>query len=200
MNNKFSTMEEIAEFLQVNKRTINRLIEKGFPAFKVGKQWRFVKEEVQKWISMEDQKKNKTKHLANYSQDTNTTTIEVPVIGTIAAGLPILAEENIEANVKISTDIVKPNNKYFILKVKGTSMNELGINDEDKILVKQQNIAKNGDIVVALVDSEATVKEFQYMGNTVVLKPHSTDPVHQPIYVTENLLIQGVYVMTLPKV
>ena len=79
-------------------------------------------------------------------------------------------------------------------------MNELGINDEDKILVKQQNIAKNGDIVVALVDSEATVKEFQYMGNTVVLKPHSTYSVHQPIYVTENLLIQGVYVMTLPKV
>ena len=107
MNNKFSTMEEIAEFLQVNKRTINRLIEKGFPAFKVGKQWRFVKEEVQKWISMEDQKKNKTKHLANYSQDTNTTTIEFRYWYDCRR-LPILAEENIEANVKISTEIENP--------------------------------------------------------------------------------------------
>jgi len=196
---KFLKIEEIAEFLQVDKRTIHRLIKKGMPAFKVGKQWRFAKDDVKDWIDVENREKVKSSDAGIYRQDMSTKTIDVPVVGAIAAGSPMLAEQNIETSLKISTDIAKPPSKYFILRIKGTSMDKANIKDGDLILVKQQNIARDGEIIVALIDQEATVKRLKFTDNGIMLMPESTDPANRPIFVSENLIIQGVYIMTLPQ-
>ena len=83
----------------------------------------------------------------------------IPLVGSIAAGEPILAEQNIEDYFPIPADIL-PNQQVFMLRVKGESMINIGIFDGDQILVKQQSTANNGEIVAALVDDSATVKRF----------------------------------------
>lgn len=83
----------------------------------------------------------------------------IPIIGTVAAGQPILAAENIEGYFPVPVDMV-PNAETFILKVKGDSMINAGIFSGDQIFVERTNVARNGDMVVALVDDSATVKTF----------------------------------------
>jgi repressor LexA len=129
-----------------------------------------------------------------------TRTVSVPLVGFVAAGSPILAEQNIEAMIPVSTQLVRPNNRYFLLKVKGDSMNLADINDGDLILVRQQLTAENGNIVVALIDDEATVKEFYRKGDIVMLIPRSTNSEHQPIIGTYDLKIQGLMVAVIPKI
>lgn len=121
-------------------------------------------------------------------------TIDVPLLGTIACGLPILAEENITAMIPVSVQIAKPTNRYFFLRAKGDSMNDAGIDDGDLVLIKQQNIADNGDLVVALIDDAATIKEFQRQDDCIVLKPKSTNKSHQPILMTRDFHVQGIVV------
>src|SRR5690606_25049529 len=105
-------------------------------------------------------------------------TVQVPLVGTVTCGAPILAQENIEALIQVSTALAKPGSKYFMLKAKGDSMDAAGINDGDFILVKQQPTAENGQRVVALIDDEATVKEFRCSGNIVTLLPRSSNKKH----------------------
>jgi repressor LexA len=96
-------------------------------------------------------------------------TVEIPLIGSVACGLPIYAKQNIEAYVPVSIRIAKPSSRYFILLAKGDSMNEKGINDGDLVLIRQQNTASNGDIVVALIDDDATSKkEFHHKGKLLL--------------------------------
>lgn len=104
--------------------------------------------------------------------------VNVPLIGRVAAGEPILAVENIETYFPVPTEYM-PNNKSFMLKVKGESMINVGIFDGDSILVEQQNSAKNGDIVVALVDDSATVKTFYKEDGHIRLQPENDllDPI-----------------------
>ena len=125
-------------------------------------------------------------------------TVAVPLLGTISCGAPILAEENIEAVVPVSVNLAKPGNKYFLLHASGDSMNKAGINDGDIVLVRQQNTADEGQKVVALIDDEATIKEFYKKNNLVILKPNSTNKTHQPIILTDDFRVQGVVVATLP--
>ncbi len=126
-------------------------------------------------------------------------TVNVPLVGTVACGSPILADENIEAVIPVSTKMAKPPHQYFLLKVNGDSMNECDIHDQDLVLIRQQATAENGDLVVALIDTEATVKEFHNSRSTIILKPRSTNRAHQPIVLTEDFQIQGIVVATLPK-
>lgn len=126
-------------------------------------------------------------------------TVDIPLVGMVTCGVPILAQENIEGYIPVSISLAKPENKYFLLRAKGDSMNKAGINDGDLILVRQQSSAQNGDIVVALIDDEATVKEFQHNKNCVVLKPRSSNKKHKPIILTENFQVQGVAVTTIPN-
>ena len=104
--------------------------------------------------------------------------VNVPLIGRVAAGEPILAVENIETYFPVPTEYM-PNNKSFMLKVKGESMIKVGIFDGDSILVEQQNTAKNGEIVVALVDDSATVKTFYKEDGHIRLQPENDllDPI-----------------------
>lgn len=125
-------------------------------------------------------------------------TVDVPLVGTVSCGTPIFAQENIEAFIPVSVKLAKPSNKYFLLSVKGDSMNEKDINDGDLVLIRQQQTAENGDIVVALIDDEATIKEFLHNVDTIVLKPRSSKKKHQPIILTSDFKIQGVVVATIP--
>ena len=104
--------------------------------------------------------------------------VNVPVIGTVAAGVPILAEQNIEDYLTIPAEIL-PNKEVFMLKVKGNSMIEAGIYNGDKVIVAKQPNAENGDKVVALVDDSATVKTFDKENGHFRLQPEnsSMDPI-----------------------
>ena len=102
----------------------------------------------------------------------------IPIIGTVAAGQPILAAENIEGYFPVPVDMV-PNAETFILKVKGDSMINAGIFSGDQIFVERTNVARNGDMVVALVDDSATVKTFYKEQGHVRLQPENDtmDPI-----------------------
>ncbi len=126
-------------------------------------------------------------------------TVAIPLVGTASCGMPILAQENIEAMIPVSTALAKPGSSYFLLRAKGDSMNEAGINNGDLILIKQQPTANNGQNVVALIDDEATIKEYQHKGDFVTLLPRSNNKVHQPIILTQDFKIQGVVIATIPK-
>ena len=104
--------------------------------------------------------------------------VQVPLLGTVAAGQPILAEQNIEGYFPIPTEYM-PNAEAFMLKVKGESMINAGIFDGDQILVEKCSSARNGDMVVALVDDSATVKTFYKEGNHIRLQPENDtmDPI-----------------------
>ena len=104
--------------------------------------------------------------------------VNVPLVGTVAAGQPILAAENIETYFPMPAEIM-PNEQVFMLTVKGESMINVGIFDGDKILVKQQATCRNGDIVVALVDDSATVKTFYKEDGYIRLQPENDylDPI-----------------------
>jgi len=126
-------------------------------------------------------------------------TVEVPLVGAVPCGSPVLAEENIEAYIPVSESLARPGSNYFLLRAKGDSMNQAGISDGDFLLVRQQPDAKNGDRVVALINDEATVKEFNRGEEAVVLKPKSRNKIHKPIILTEDFIIQGVVVSVLPS-
>jgi repressor LexA len=102
----------------------------------------------------------------------------VPVLGRIAAGGPILAEEAVEAVFPLPRELVGEGS-LFLLKVVGESMIDAAICDGDWVVIRQQNVADNGDIVAAMIDGEATVKTFKRTGGQVWLMPHN--PVFDPI-------------------
>ena len=125
---------------------------------------------------------------------THAQTVNIPLVGSVACGMPIIAEENVEALIPVSVKLARPPHKYFLLRAKGDSMNEKGINDGDLVLVRQQETADNGDSVVALIDDHATIKEFHRSEYAVVLKPRSTSAQHKPIILTDDFRVQGIVV------
>ena len=114
--------------------------------------------------------------------------VSLPVVGNVAAGIPILAEQNITETIPLPTDIVGDASS-FLLKVRGDSMIEIGINDGDFVAVRQQPTANNGDIVVAMVEDGATVKRFFKENGYIRLQPENSSM--EPIIVTENVSIVG---------
>jgi repressor LexA len=125
-------------------------------------------------------------------------TVDIPLVGAAACGMPIIAEQNVEALIPVSVKLAKPPHKYFLLRARGDSMNEGGINDGDLVLVRQQRTADNGDKVVALIDDEATIKEFHKKGDAIVLKPRSNKNGYQPIVLTRDFQVQGIVVAAIP--
>lgn len=98
--------------------------------------------------------------------------VNVPIVGTVAAGQPILAEQNIDSYFPIPAEYM-PSEQTFILKVKGDSMINVGIFNGDSVVVKQQSTAANGDIVVALIDDSATVKTYYKENGHYRLQPEN---------------------------
>ncbi len=134
-----------------------------------------------------------------YDNNNSNKTVKVPILGYIPCGAPFLAEENIERNIVVSEKIAKPPYKYFMLRAVGDSMNKAGINDGDLVLVRQQMTANNGDMVVALIDDEVTVKQLRLHKNYVTLEPKSTNTDHCPIVLERDFRIQGIVVRPMPE-
>jgi repressor LexA len=126
--------------------------------------------------------------------------VDIPLVGEIRAGAPLLAQENIEEYKKIPKYLLHGRNNTFLLRVKGDSMTKAGINSGDIVIIGQQNAAENGDIVAAFLPDEetATLKRFKKMQEYIVLLPESYNSEYKPIIGT-NIMIQGKVIEKLPK-
>lgn len=131
--------------------------------------------------------------------------ISIPLVGNVAAGTPILAIENIEAYIPYEPSRLKFNsNDYFFLRAVGDSMNQSRIDgknveDGDYVLIKKQSVADRGQIVVALLGDEAIIKKFDRGNDCYILRPESSNLANKPIYVFDDLVIQGIAVDVLKK-
>ena len=122
--------------------------------------------------------------------------VPVPVLGTIAAGTPILADEHVDEELNLPLSLVG-HGTLFALKVKGDSMIEAAICDGDTVVVRQQQVADNGDIVAAMIDGEATVKVFQRTGGHIELVPRNAA---YDVIPGDNAVILGKVVTVLRRV
>ena len=123
----------------------------------------------------------------NFYEKNNEELVNVPILGDVSAGVPQFATEQIESYFPIPVSYLN-NNDAFMLKIKGNSMINAGINDGDLVLVNKQSIANNRDIVIALIDDEATCKRFVIENNEIILKPENE--LYEPIK-TDNIVILG---------
>jgi len=147
------------------------------------------------------EKKGREIILANTqpTHSSSISTVDVPLVGDISCGVPIFAEENIQTQIPVSTQLARKGFEYFLLRATGNSMNLAGIKNGDLLLIRQQETAEDGDKIVALINDEATVKIFERTRDAVILRPKSTNKTHKPIILTENCTIQGVVVAVLPS-
>jgi len=135
----------------------------------------------------------------NYPDYAEAETVEIPLLGSIACGYPNFAEQDIEESFCLSTMLAKPPHQYFILKARGDSMEQKGIQDGDLVLIRKQPTARNGETVAALVDQECTLKEFYREKDFIILKPCSLNTIYRPIILTSDFTILGVMVSILPR-
>lgn len=137
-----------------------------------------------------DLEKNKT---GGISFENQPTLADIPLLGMVACGTPILAEENVEAYIQTDHETVRNRPKdFFYLTARGDSMNAAGIDDGDLLLIENSANANSGDIVLALLGDDATVKVYKPNSDFVALLPKSNNPVHQPIILKRDFIIQGI--------
>ncbi|MBE5757213.1 MAG: transcriptional repressor LexA [Clostridiales bacterium] len=130
--------------------------------------------------------KNRALKVSNLSTNIKT----IPLVGVVTAGTPILAQENIEGMYPLPPEF-DSNSDFFALTVQGTSMINAGIYDGDKVIVKKQNTAENGEIVVALIDDSATVKRFYKKQNKIILHPENDE--------LSDIIVDNVYILGIVK-
>jgi len=135
----------------------------------------------------------------------NKSKVQVPLVGNVACGLPLLATENVEAYILVDTEEVhgKPDD-YFFLRAVGDSMDDADIHGEniesgDYVLVKKQSFAEKGNRVVALIGDDATIKKYVPSDENIRLEPESTNPANKPIIMFEDFAIQGIVVNVIKK-
>ena len=136
---------------------------------------------------------NRSRTLELVPDDSNTEDevfINVPILGTVAAGLPILTEENLDGTFPVHSSMIKQNKTYFMMKVRGDSMINAGIMEGDFALIEKRETAQNGEIVVAQVNDEyITLKRFFKESSRIRLQPEN--PAHNPIYCQDNVRVMG---------
>lgn len=137
-------------------------------------------------IEVMDKGEDPDQPLASVTQDVDRDVMRLPLVGRVAAGTPILAEQNIEDTLSLPTSIVGDASS-FILRVRGESMIKAGIFDGDYIVVKEQHDAHDGEIVVALIDDSATVKTFYRERDCIRLQPENDSM--EPIYVDDPVIL-----------
>jgi repressor LexA len=120
------------------------------------------------------------------SRNSQDSVVEIPVVGRVAAGEPLLATQNVERTISLSNDLIRTEDP-FALQIKGESMIEAGILEGDYVIVKQQPSAEQGDIVVALIGDEATVKRFYKADNYIRLQPENS--TMEPIIVKDVTIL-----------
>ena len=146
------------------------------------------------WRGVELVTSNKRKEKAGHD------TISVPLIGRVAAGLPILAQENFDESITVDSSLVGRAKRLFALRVHGNSMIKSGIYDGDIAIAQRQVTANHGDIVIALLGDEATVKRFHRKNSVITLQPEND--AMQPIKIAEgsSLKILGKVIATLHRI
>lgn len=158
------TIKELAKLLAISPAAaheqVNQLVRKGYLKRAPGK--------------------NRGLAVVRKSCDSPSRLLPSPLVGTVAAGWPVLAEENVIGEVLVEPHVVQ-GGRCFALTVQGQSMKEAGIGDGDIIIVRMQPLAECGDIVVALVDGEATVKRLYLRDNVIELRPDSRTKKYRPI-------------------
>lgn len=176
-NNDYPTLDQIAIGVNTSKATAYRYIEELIERGEIEKNSRFGN--------------LVTKNIAKNLQQTD----RIPIVGEIACGSPILAEENIEAYVTFSRELLG-GGKFFILRAKGDSMINAGINDGDLVIVRQQETADEGQIVVALINDEATLKRYFRDKRRRKIRLHPENDEMDDMYFS-SVSIQGVAVKIL---
>ena len=168
------TLREIGKHFDISstfgvKRHLDALEKKGFIA---------IINNMSRGISI--LKPELLKNSLNYSGYIN----NIPIVGQVAAGTPVLAEENIEGSISIDPSYMKRSENAFALKVKGDSMVNAGILEGDLVIVSPVQEVKNGETIVAMINGEVTVKNFEKKTNLVQLNPQNEK--YQPIFVTDE--------------
>ncbi len=168
------TLREIGRKFEISstfgvKRHLDALVKKGYLN---------IESNASRGISIlrEDQVK--------ISEDLDNVYRKIPIIGRVAAGSPILAMENIEGSIVIDSAFMKRSENCFALKVKGDSMVNAGIFENDLVIVTPRNDAANGDIIVAMLEDEVTVKTFEKKNNSVRLLPQNDN--YEPIEIEKS--------------
>lgn len=138
------------------------------------------------------------KNTRGISLPTQSSKVQIPLVGNVACGVPLLATENVEAYISYDASKIRgAAQDYFFLRAVGDSMNKANvsgktIDDGDYVLVKKQSVADSGDRVVALIGDEATIKKLVPVDGAVRLEPESNNPSNKPIYLFEDFLVQGI--------
>ena len=127
-------------------------------------------------------------HLKENEPETLGMMVKIPIVGTVAAGIPILAEENWEDTLAVHQSMLKGGRTYFALKVRGDSMSGAGIMDGDMAIIEKLSVVNNGEIAVAVVDDAVTLKRFYQENNRIMLR--AENPAYKPIY-CQDLRILG---------
>lgn len=173
-NNDFPTLSQIAEGNDIGTTTAHRyvleLIERG---------------EIEKNSRYGNLQ---TKEITRCTRSTDS----IPIVGEIACGSPILAEENIESYIQFSRELLGQG-KFFILKAKGDSMINAGISDGDMVIIRRQEVAEEGQIVVALIDNEATLKRYYVDKKKKLIRLHPENEDLKDMFY-EKVSIQGIAV------
>ena len=115
--------------------------------------------------------------------------VVIPVFGTVAAGRPVMAVENMDGSINLHRSFLKNSKKYFALRVKGDSMEEAGIMDGDTAVIEQQASVRNGEIAVVMLEDAVTLKTFYMEGSRVRLQPANS--AHSPIYCNRDVRVEG---------
>jgi len=136
----------------------------------------------------------------NRNEAATHSTVSVPLIGRVAAGLPVLADENFEGTISVDRSLVGRATRLFALHVRGESMIKAGIYDGDIAVAQQQSVADHGDIVIALLGEEATVKRFYRKNKVIILQPEND--TMQPMRISEgsDFKILGKVIATLHRI
>jgi len=140
-----------------------------------------------KGLLKQGDKKPRTMELVKNKEEEDI--IEIPILGTVAAGRPILAEENIDGSLLIHRTLLKKDRQYFALRVRGDSMEEAGIMNGDTAVIEHQNTVKNGDIAVVMMDDAVTLKTFYRESSRIRLQPENSK--YFPIYCSGDVRILG---------
>lgn len=166
------TLREIGKHFQISstfgvKRHLEALVKKGFIN---------VESNASRGISFLKKSSDET---VDRSVKEENIFIKIPILGRVAAGLPIDAVENLEGSLVVDPSFLKKIEEAFALRVKGDSMINAGINDRDLVIVAPKEQAKNGDIVVAMLNDEATVKKFEFINNKIrlIAENNSYNPI-----------------------
>jgi repressor LexA len=141
-----------------------------------------------KGLLKQGDKKSRTLELVKNSE-LDVEFLEIPLLGTVAAGRPIMAEENRDGYIRLSRSLLRSNNDYFALRIRGDSMIGAGIMEGDIAVIEQQNTARNGEIAVVMLDDAVTLKTYYRENTRIRLQPEN--PNYSPIYCSQDVRILG---------